>query len=144
MIVYADSSFLISLYLIDSNYRAAKEWMEAAGVALPLTDFGAFEMRNAVRSTVIRRSVTEDKALHVLEEIDRDVANGTLLLTDCDWNEVYRTAEDLSASHTIAGGYRALDVLHVATALILETSDFLTFDQRQSQLAQEAGLVTHF
>jgi hypothetical protein len=37
------------------------------------------------------------------------------------------------------GGYRALDVLHVAAAITLSCSDFLTFDQRQAELGTACG-----
>jgi hypothetical protein len=40
------------------------------------------------------------------------------------------------------GGYRAFDILHVAAALLLEASDFLTFDAKQSRLALAVGLRT--
>jgi len=37
-------------------------------------------------------------------------------------------------------GYRAFDVLHVATALTLSARVFLTFDGDQAALAKAAGL----
>jgi len=44
-------------------------------------------------------------------------------------------AEILSKRRTISNGHRALDVLHVATALHLSAREFLTFDANQRKLA---------
>jgi predicted nucleic acid-binding protein len=53
---------------------------------------------------------------------------------------VFQRAEDLSGRHTLKGGHRSFDVIHVATALTLEATQFLTFDERQRQLAMAEGL----
>jgi predicted nucleic acid-binding protein len=42
--------------------------------------------------------------------------------------------------HTPSLGCRTLDVLHVASALELAKTGFLTFDTRQRKLARAAGL----
>jgi len=52
-----------------------------------------------------------------------------------DWPDVHRVAEILSKRRTISNGHRALDVLHVATALHLSAREFLTFDANQRKLA---------
>ena len=39
-------------------------------------------------------------------------------------------------------GCRTLDILHVACALQIKPDLFVTFDSRQQQLAEEAGLAT--
>ena len=47
----------------------------------------------------------------------------------------------LSAQHTIPGGHRSFDILHVAAALELGAKEFLTFDARQSALAEAENLT---
>jgi len=49
-------------------------------------------------------------------------------------------AATLSAAHTERLGARAIDLLHVACALMLESELFLTTDMRQAQLAKAEGL----
>lgn len=49
-------------------------------------------------------------------------------------------AERLSSQYTWTEGYRGVDVIHVATALHLNASEFLTFDDNQKKLAQAEGL----
>lgn len=59
-------------------------------------------------------------------------------LNDAEW-EV--SAENLTKVHTSRYGARSLDVLHVSYALLADASEFLSFDGRQGQLAEEVGLA---
>jgi predicted nucleic acid-binding protein len=54
--------------------------------------------------------------------------------------EVVDEAERLSATHTLTGGHRGCDILHVAAALTPGAAGFLTFDANQKQLAKAEGL----
>jgi len=47
---------------------------------------------------------------------------------------------DEATAHTERLGARAIDLLHVASALELESEVFLTTDDRQAQLAKAEGL----
>jgi len=46
-----------------------------------------------------------------------------------------------SATHTIAGGHRAFDILHVAHARLVAPREFFSFDAEQLRLAKAAGLL---
>ena len=54
---------------------------------------------------------------------------------------LHAEAERLTAEHTLTGGHRGMDTLHVATALILKASEFRSFDKNQRKLATAEGLV---
>jgi predicted nucleic acid-binding protein len=56
------------------------------------------------------------------------------------WPDLYETAENLSETDTAKLGVRTLDLLHVAAALNLSATAFLSFDARQFALAMAAGL----
>ena len=71
----------------------------------------------------------------MLTQLDSNIASGAVVIVPADSQDVHRLAEILSKRHTIAGGHRSLDVLHVATALHLGAREFLTFDANQRQLA---------
>jgi predicted nucleic acid-binding protein len=57
-----------------------------------------------------------------------------------DWSAVFIHSIDLSKKHSANLGSRALDILHVASALSIHADRFLTLDDRQSKLAAHAGL----
>jgi predicted nucleic acid-binding protein len=49
-------------------------------------------------------------------------------------------ASQLSNRHALEIGVRYLDMLHVASAVLLKADRFLTFDLRQRRLAKAVGL----
>lgn len=115
--------------------------MEEAPEPLLITSFSRFELFNAIRLSVFRKLLDLPVASENLKLIMRDISSGVLALTACDWPAVHEQAERLSAQHTIPRGHHGMDLLHVASALTLGASDFLTFDQNQAQLAAAAGLI---
>jgi len=57
-----------------------------------------------------------------------------------DMDAASTRAADLAALHSERLGARAIDLLHVAGALTLESELFLTTDARQARLAKAEGL----
>jgi predicted nucleic acid-binding protein len=116
--------------------------MAAGGPAsLPLTTCGRFELVNAIRLSVFRQQLHPRIAAVDLQTIEADIRSGVLVITACDWPAIHAEAERLSSKHTAEGGHRAMDILHVATALIADATDFLTFDRAQARLASAEDLV---
>ena len=73
--------------------------------------------------------------------VPSDLDTGALVICPAEWAEVHQIAERPSNTYTKAEGYRAFDVLHVATALHLSAREFLSFDDRQRKLAKAEGLT---
>jgi predicted nucleic acid-binding protein len=138
--IYADTSFLFSLVLHDVNTAAAKAYLRRHHESLILTPWQRYELRNAVRLSVWRENCPPTIADGALEQIDADIAGGSLSETVIDWTDVLERAEGLSALHTTAVGVRSLDLFHVAAAISLKVKIFLTFDARQFSAAKAAGL----
>lgn len=59
---------------------------------------------------------------------------------EADWRDVLRTAGELSAGHGFAQAARAADLLHLAYAIELAASSFVSFDGDQIRLARAAGM----
>lgn len=76
------------------------------------------------------------------ESLARDLADGHLRLQDLLWRRALDRTAELSRAHTIMLGTRALDVLHVASALELGARTLVTYDTRQAALARSVGLKT--
>jgi hypothetical protein len=139
--VYADASFLFSLYAIDAHSLSAVKLLARVKPPLVLSELTQIEFVNAISLGVHRRQLSTDEA----EELDRifkqDIKSGILSVRELGPTECAKAAE-LSRKHTPALGVRTLDVLHVAYALTLGAKAFLTFDQRQAKLARAVGLRT--
>jgi predicted nucleic acid-binding protein len=137
---YADTSFLVSLYLSDGNSTQAIAAVQALDDALPVTDFHWLELQNALSLAVFQKRITEDQASQSWQDAQSDFDNGRLIPCLLNWQATFRLARDLAKTETPETGARSLDVLHVASALLIGASDFLTFDNRQRSLAINAGL----
>ena len=140
MTVYADSSFLVSVYLMDKHSPDAAKILERLVEPLPFTVLSRYETRNAIHLAVFRKETDRIKHQAALRQIEMDIEAGRLLPITVDWADIYRQAEILADKHTQKLGTRSLDMLHIAIALTLGTTQFLTFDSRQGRLAKEVGL----
>lgn len=148
--VYADSSFIVSLLLPDAATTEVKSvyWM----LRRPKLVFSALhemEVRNSFRvnefvqkrnfavklhpEMVMRRTQAERRLKVLLQR-------GALRPVVSSWHGITQRFADLSERYTVELGCRTLDILHVAFALELRCRDFITCDVRQSELAKREGL----
>jgi predicted nucleic acid-binding protein len=114
---------------------AAKDPWLAAGHR-----FGCAELVSSFHLAVHRKYVDRETAFAGAADLEADLREGRLTLVDALWRKTLDLTADLSARHTPRTGTRTLDVLHVATAIVLETTHFATYDKRQAKLAKEVGL----
>jgi predicted nucleic acid-binding protein len=140
--VSCDTSFLVSLYLLDTHTPKARAKLRQIRPpeVLMLSPFHQYELPNAVRLSVFRGLRNAAAGETILAAFEADLANGYFALPTCNLASVLIEARRLSASHTMTGGHRAFDILHVAAALHLGAGEFLTFDTNQRKLAAAVGL----
>jgi predicted nucleic acid-binding protein len=136
---YVDPSALRCLYLHDERSSRFCRWRQRLRGALPFTRFGRAELVNSLWLAVNRKFIDAPTALAAVEDLDADVAEGRLALVDALWRRTLDTATDLSQAHSAKLGTRSLDVLHIATALMLESTHFVSYDARQLALAAAVG-----
>lgn len=141
MVVYADTSFLLSLYSRDASSERAQDLASTLDGPFAYTPLHRHETRNALRLGIFRKDVTPEECAAVMAAMDEDEKAGVLANSPVAWAEVFAQAEGLSAKHTRKLGTRALDVLHVAAASVLGIGEFLTFDARQKALARKTGMT---
>jgi len=147
---YADSSFILRLVTgeVDSP-QAIAAYRRLDSPRLFYQPLHALEVRNAIlqRAFHQRRSIASRRRRHVARERDAAlarlehlVARRALLDVALDMDAAITRAANLSTAHTERLGARAIDLLHVAGALTLESELFFTTDSRQAQLAKAEGL----
>jgi predicted nucleic acid-binding protein len=137
---YFDTGVLLKNYSHEINSLEAIELIQSETAPLPLTQLQEMEMRNGFRLNVFRKETTPAMLLISLSLLDDDIREGRLERVALDANAFYRTAESLSRLHAASTGARSLDILHIAAALELGSTRFVTFDQRQRAVAKKAGL----
>lgn len=151
MKAYGDTNFFLRLYLPTPDLarvsRKIADYLRLEDEPMPFTPLHRLEFRNALRLMVYRRKqagelpLTPPQARQVLRANEADLADRVFLThVALDWTEALREAERLSAAHTETGGYRALDLLHVGSALSLGREEFCSFDNDARRVAMLGGL----
>lgn len=140
MTAYADTGFLCSLYTPDAHTHLAVTRMVRQVLPLPVTWLHQLEFRNALRLRVFRGEIAPAQRDASINAMMADLAAGVLTHAEPPMADLSLEAESLSARHSETLGTRSLDILHVASALVLGLPEFLTFDRRQHALARAAGL----
>ncbi len=139
MTIFADSSFLFSLYVQDANSPAVAARVKQTKLPLLFTDLGELEIANAVALRVFRMELQPLEAREVLALFRRDAESGVLRIIPVP-SAAYQQAAQIAARYTPALGTRTLDILQVASALALKADTFYTFDRKQAKLASSLGL----
>lgn len=144
MKTYADTSFLVRIYLTESDSSKALSFMARLSEPLPFTPLHRLELRNAFRLAVFRKQIDVYRRDAAIADLDSDLADEILVHTPVPWTDAFREAEALGKNYTESLGVRSVDLFHVALAFALGARHFLTFDSRQLQLAEAAGLKVKF
>jgi len=138
---YFDSSAIVASYVPEPGSRKARKALLAV-VSAPFTPLLDLEVRTALRRMAGSGRLTSSESASVLSLVDDDVAAGRLWKAPLDLHATVARAESLSARHAQRFLSRSLDMLHVAAALELGCTRFVTLDSRQARLAAAAGLAS--
>jgi predicted nucleic acid-binding protein len=139
--LYADTSFLVSLYSPDVHSTQAAVQMSRLRGRLLLTPLGELELTNALELRIFRKEANEMEIRRAQAEFEEHARSGVFELEGAPAT-VYERARHIARKRTAIVGVRTLDILHVASALLLGADRFWTFDQRQSELAKAEGMRT--
>lgn len=141
MVIACDTSFLFSLYGNDVHSHKAVAWSAGNTIALHLNSLTHFEFGNALRFSEFRGAIPAGAAVQYWAGFEAAIDQGRLIVATSNLADVVDEAKRISSIRTLAGGHRAFDILHVASALKMNASHFLTFDGNQKNLAEAEGLV---
>lgn len=139
MKIYADTSFLVSLYSPDVNSAVAVRTMQASSGDRLVTTFGELEVVNAMQLRIFRKEVSAAQAHSSLDDFEKDLRTGVFQLRGLP-EPLFEQARKLSRQTTAKLGTRTADLLHVAAALELGADYLYSFDQQQRKLAQAVRL----
>jgi len=140
LIAYADTGFLVSLYGQDAHSQQAIALANSKPVFI-LTSLSELEFTNAMELLVFRKEWTPHDAGTIRERFVQHQAAGVFRMEPLV-PEVWEKALFLSRRRSAKLGTRTLDVLHVATALVMKPDVFFSFNGRQRALAKAENLRT--
>jgi len=143
---FADTSFLCATLRKQDNTPQATDCMAKISEPIAISSLVLFEFRYSLQFQpfLFARDRTQgfpaSEALNMTELLRKDMDAEAIIVATADWADVHYRAERLAVQFTREMGGRAMDILHVATALHLGSRHFLTLDALQAKLARAAGL----
>jgi predicted nucleic acid-binding protein len=138
--VYADTSFLVSLYVRDAHSNMAARFMRRAELPILFTPLNQLELLNALHLRMFRDELSEGEVKAAAAFFRNDMESGIFSMKSLSASSFER-AKSIVRQRTATLGTSTLDVLHVASALVLHANAFCSFDTNQRQLAEEEGLI---
>lgn len=142
MNVYADSSFIVSVY-IQSHHSTKADVLLRQRPLIYITPLSLAEWAHALAGQVFRSQMSESDALNADAVFERDRKSGALWILTPMPEHAFDTCVDLARAFGPKLGVRTLDSLHVACALELNAERFWTFDEGQAKLAKARALKTN-
>ena len=140
MNAYFDTSVITKWYLPEANSAEALRVRARFSPPATLTHLHRLELLTAWELKAFRREIARQIIDRAWSHVEDDLAAGIWELPVYDLTDTFSRAESLSRKHSASLGTRSLDVLHVATALVLSATTFVTADPRQAKLAKVVGL----
>jgi len=137
--IYADTSFLVSLYSLDANSAAAVRTMQASPADRFLTSLGELEVVNALELRILRKEISPEQAQSSFHDFEKHLREGIFQVRGFV-DTFFERALQLSRQTTAKLGTRTADLLHVAAALELGVDYLYSFDQQQRRLAKAVRL----
>ncbi len=137
--LYADTSFLVSLFLREKYSGQATAFLSRIRHPLLLSRLTRLEWASALQLRVFRGEIPGDEVPRHRRNFEL-LENTGSLITDADDGGVWHSAEKLAFEYSHLFGTRSLDVWHAAFALEKKAEWFLSFDVKQRTLAQSLKL----
>lgn len=136
--LYADTSFLVSLFVHEKYSEQASSFLSRLRRPLLLSRLTRLEWVSALQLRVFRGEITLDQVLHHRRNLEI-LENAGNLITDTNDAHIWHSAEKLAFDYSHRLGTRSLDVWHVAFAFAKNSEWFLSFDLKQRTLAESLG-----
>jgi predicted nucleic acid-binding protein len=138
VVIYADTSVFVSLYLPD-RHTSEVERRLSSQPALWMTPLHLAECTHAIEQHVFRKAITRREAELAFQRFDDHRARNLWWEAPVP-DHAFELCAKLARQYAARLGVRTLDTLHVALALELKAEHFWTFDARQAKLALAVGL----
>ena len=140
MTSYADTGFLVKLYLHEPESPEAGAIAANASKPILLSPLTVLELKNALHLNVFQKRINESTRHAAWSSFETDLASGLHAVMPIPGAEHYGRAAELADKYSATEGSRSLDMLHVAAALFLQADELLSFDSRQRKVAVGEGL----
>lgn len=138
--LYLDTSALLKLHIREPDSGVVNSLVTSQDLPLPVWEIQEAEFTNALLLEVSWQEIPLDAAISQLALFQDRRRRGLYHFPEINRSSLMKNFLKLSAE-TPRLGCRTLDILHVACAIEIGATAFLSFDHRQNTLANHAGLT---
>ncbi len=138
--IFTDASFLVSYFAGAEHGAEAKAWWRKSNAVVTASRLVLFEAENSICTLPLSGKIKRAVARWAIEQMKRFVLEGFIEVRELSNKRVYPAARRLSVHYCENKSFGAMDIVHVATAQELAARRFLTFDDRQRELAEAEGM----
>lgn len=145
MIIYCDTSFLVSFFNEEDVHHAAGRKLAGkfAQHDFVLCEVHQLELPAAVRAATHRHPslIPEHIARRIINRFDRAKSSKLFQNKEVNMTDSVAMARSLGETHGWRERHTTFDLWHLAAAWALSAGAFLTFDQRQKRIATLLGMA---
>jgi predicted nucleic acid-binding protein len=134
-----DTSALLKLYIREAGSEAVQARVAAQDLPLPIWEIQEAELVNALRLKAFWKEIMPEQAEGQIKHFEDRQRRGLYVFPDIQRVALMQTFRRLS-EETPRLGCRTMDIFHVACAVEIVATGFISFDERQRSLAMHAGL----
>jgi predicted nucleic acid-binding protein len=137
---YYDTGLLLKLYTEEAESDAVRKFVIKAAEPIPFLALHQSECTSAFHLKAFRDECSVAQANRALADLAEDIRTGVLHSINPDWQTIWERSAHIAQSYAATTGCRTLDSLHVACAIELGYTRFVSSDIRQIKLAELLGL----
>lgn len=145
MIVYCDTSFLVSFFNDDDANHAAARAVAAKhrDGDFVLCEVHYLELPASVRAATHRQpdAIPQHIARRIINRFDRAVTSKLFQKQQVEMTDSVNMARSLGEVHGWEKRHTSFDLWHLGAAWSLSAGAFLTFDKRQKEIANILGMA---
>lgn len=138
--IYLDTSVIVKLYVLEDGSEEIFNFVKKNKKPLLLNQLQETELKNAFSLKAFRKEISSIQLSELTTKFKKDIAIGRFIRQKVDWNSIWELSQKLSKEYSNSIGCRTMDIMHVAIALHLNISFFLTNDERQKKLASSLDM----
>lgn len=138
--IYLDTSAFIKLYFLEDGSEYVQRCVMEQNHPLPFWEIQEMELINACHLKVFWGDISAAEADVQIQRMASRLHRGQYYVPEINRGALMNAFRNLSRQ-TPQFGCRSMDILHVACALQISPRFFISYDRRQRELADHAGLT---
>lgn len=140
--LYLDTGLVLKLLVAEPLSPAVHTFIAARGAPIWYSRIIVLEVENTLQAMRSRRQLSPAELASVRSLVEQLILEQKFLSPSLTLDAVADELLRLAPTITARTGCRTLDLLHIATARLLDAPEFISTDRRQLAAAKLAGLRT--